>query len=108
MVKQGDIIKVNFTPQSSHEQAGYRPAVVVSNHIFNQKSSVIIICPITNTISDFPLHVALDEHTKTTGMVLCNHIKALDLNSRGYKFVERMPAELLKKIVNMVIAQVSL
>lgn len=106
MVKQGDIIKVNFTPQCGHEQAGYRPAVVISNHLFNQKSSVIIVCPITNTISDFPLHMALDERTKTTGMVLCNHIKALDLNARGYKLVERMPKDLLHKIVNRIIAQI--
>lgn len=53
MVKQGDIIKINFNPQVGHEQAGYRPAIVVSNNFFNEKTNLTIVCPITNTASDF-------------------------------------------------------
>ena len=48
MVKQGTIIKINFNPQSGHEQAGYRPAVVISNNIFNEKAKLSIVCPIKN------------------------------------------------------------
>ena len=77
MVKQGTIIKVNLNPRAGHEQAGYRPAVVVSNGTFNAKTNMVIVCPITNTMNHFPLHVPLDERTKTTGCILCEHIRAL-------------------------------
>lgn len=53
MVKQGSIIKINFNPQSGHEQAGYRPALVVSNDFFNKKTNMTIVCPITNTHNKF-------------------------------------------------------
>lgn len=71
MVKQGSIIKINFNPQSDHEQAGYRPGLVVSNDFFNQKTNMTIVCPITNTNSKFPLHIPLDRRTQTTGVILC-------------------------------------
>ncbi|MBP1592114.1 MAG: type II toxin-antitoxin system PemK/MazF family toxin, partial [Oscillospiraceae bacterium] len=55
MVNQGDIIKVNLNPQRGHEQAGYRPALVVSNDTFNTYAKLAIVCPITNTDNQFPL-----------------------------------------------------
>ena len=87
MVKQGDIIKLSFNPQAGHEQAGYRPAVVVSNNFFNQKTSMTIVCPITNTNNQFPLHIPLDERVKTTGVILCEQVKALDLKARSYQTI---------------------
>ena len=69
-LQQGDIIKLNFNPQSGHEQAGYRPALVVSNEIFHQKTNLVIVCPISNTSNKFPLHVQLDNRTITTGSIL--------------------------------------
>lgn len=106
MVKQGDIIKVSFDPQRGHEQAGYRPAIVVSNNVFNQKANVVLLCPITNTRNNFPLHVCLDERTKTTGSILCEQIKALDLNIRAYSFVERVPQDILTKTVNIIFSEI--
>lgn len=108
MVKQGDIIKLNFNPQSGHEQAGYRPAVVISNNIFNIKTNLTIVCPITNTNNNFPLHVPLDERTETKGSVLCEHIKALDLEIRNYKIVEKLPKDLLKEVVDKVFSEVEI
>lgn len=106
MVEQGDIIKVNFNPQRGHEQAGYRPALVVSNNIFNEKTNLVIACPITNTDNKFPLHIPLDDRTETTGVILCEHIKTLDLNARGYKFVEKLPLGILLKVIEVLYAQV--
>lgn len=63
MVKQGSIIKINFNPQSGHEQAGYRSAVVISNNTFNEKARLAIVCPITNTKNNFPLHIPLQQFT---------------------------------------------
>lgn len=108
MVKQGDIIKINFDPQAGHEQAGYRPAIVISNDIFNQKTGLVIVCPITNTNNRFPLHIPLDDRTKTTGVILCEHLKALDINARTYKTVERLPDDLLVKVINTIFAEIEI
>lgn len=106
MVKQGDIIKINFNPQEGHEQAGYRPAVVVSNNIFNKHCSMTFVCPITNTNNKFPLHVPLDERTTTTGVVLCEQLRSMDLTARQYHYVERVPDDILNRIINTVISEV--
>lgn len=106
MVKQGDIIKVNFNPQTGHEQAGYRPALVISNDFFNQKAHLAIVCPITNTDNHFPLHVALDSRTETTGAVLCEHVRSLDINARPYRKVERIPDDLLQTVIDIVFAEI--
>lgn len=105
MVKQGDIIKVNFNPQAGHEQAGYRPALVVSNNFFNQKTNLTIVCPITNTNNRFPLHVPLDGRTQTTGVILCEHVKALDLKARSYRIIEQLPADLLAEVIDVIISE---
>lgn len=106
MVKQGDIIKLNFNPQRGHEQAGFRPAVVISNDFFNAKTNLAIVCPITNTNKPFPLHVVLDNRTTTTGVVLCEHIKTLDLTAREYKLIEKIPDDLLDEIIAIVFSEI--
>jgi len=108
MVKQGDIIKINFDPQKGHEQSGCRPAVIISNNIFNTKARLVIALPITNNSKDFPLHVPLDSRTITTGKVLCEHIKSLDLNSRSFELIEQIPHDLLLKIIAMVKAEIKI
>lgn len=109
MVKQGDIIKVSFNPQKGHEQAGYRPAVIVSSDKLNKISNdLAIVCPITNTKKAFPLHVELDNRTKTTGSVLCDHIRTLDLSTRGYSFIETIPHDLLIKIIDIIALEVEI
>ncbi|MCL1882439.1 MAG: type II toxin-antitoxin system PemK/MazF family toxin [Defluviitaleaceae bacterium] len=81
--KQGEIILTSFDPVKGHEQSGYRPALVVSNSDFNNASNLIWICPITNTNRRKPMDIPL-KGTKTTGFVLCEHIRAVDLLNRGY------------------------
>lgn len=107
MVKQGDIIKINFNPIQGHEQAGYRPGLVVSNNYFNKISSVVLVCPITNTNRHFPLHIPLDQRTVTTGFILCNQIKALDLRQRPYRNVEVIPSDLLDEVIDVLYAELS-
>lgn len=106
MVEQGKIIKVNFSPQSGHEQAGYRPAVVVSNNIFNNVTRLAMVCPITNTNNKFPLHVVLDGRTITTGVVLCEHVRTLDLESRKFVVVEDLPDDILDEILEIISASI--
>lgn len=108
MVKQGDIIKVNFNPQKGHEQAGYRPAVVISNDVFNIKTRLAIVCPITNTNNHFPLHVPLDDRTETTGVVLCEHLRTLDLTSRPHSIIEKLPADILERVIDITTAEIEM
>jgi len=94
---QGDIVFLDFNPQSGHEQSGRRPGVIISNNQFFQRSRLAIVCPITNTDNKFPLHIPLDHRTKTTGVILTEHIKCLDVVSRRVQYIEKLPYDLLKK-----------
>lgn len=95
MPNQGDIVYLEFNPQAGHEQAGRRPALVVSNASYNKYTNgLAMVCPITNTLTYFPLHVSLDNRTKTTGFIMCEQVKALDLNGRNAGFAEPLPQDL--------------
>ena len=99
---QGDIVILNFNPQAGHEQAGRRPALVISNSSFHRYTGLAIVCPITNQINNYPLHVRLDGRTKTTGEILCEHIKSLDYNARNIAYVEALPDDLLSEVLDRV------
>ncbi|MCL1806838.1 MAG: type II toxin-antitoxin system PemK/MazF family toxin [Oscillospiraceae bacterium] len=103
MVKQGDIIKLNLSPTLGHEQSGYRPAVVVSSNFAISKTNVVYAAPITNTVRHFPLHVALDERTKTTGEILCEQVKAVDLTARQHTLIEHLPDDILQRVLTCII-----
>ncbi len=103
-VHQGDIIYLNFTPQSDHAQMGRRPAIVVSNDRFNEFTKAAIVCPITGTDRGIPVHVRLDERTSTAGVILCDQVKQLDILSRNAAFVEKAPADILRQVLYIVTA----
>ena len=100
--EQGDIIYLDFDPQSGHEQRGRRPALVVSNDLFNRVSSLTMVCPITNTDRGHPFHVRLEGRTKTTGVVMCDQARMLDLDSRHASFEEKAPAAVTAEAVDLI------
>ncbi|MFP3043540.1 type II toxin-antitoxin system PemK/MazF family toxin [Treponema primitia] len=102
MVKQGDIIWLDFDPQTGHEQKGRRPALVVSNQSFNNFSSLIIVCPITNTDKNHPFHIKLDKGTKTTGVILCDQVRTLDPNARNAEYIEEVADEILFDVIDII------
>ena len=101
---QGDIIFMDFNPQSGHEQSGRRPAIVLSNDILNQHSSLALVCPITNTNKKHPFHVELDERTQTTGVILCDQAKMLDLKARNARVKERCPEDIWNDAKDIIIS----
>ena len=101
--EQGDIVYLDFDHQSGHEQKGRRPALVISNNLFNRVSSLTMVCPITHTDRGHPFHLRLDERTKTDGVILCDQARMLDLNSRHASFVERAPEDISAEAADMVI-----
>ena len=102
MVKQGDIIWLDFDPQTGHEQKGRRPALVVSNKTFNSFSNLAIVCPITSTNKDHPFHVKLDERTKTKGVILSDQARTLDIKARNCKFIEKITDDILFEVIDIV------
>lgn len=102
--KQGDIVFLDFNPQSGHEQAGRRPALIVSNDRFFLRTKMALVCPVTNTDNHFPLHIPLDDRTNTTGVILCEHIKCLDVVSRNIQFAEKAPMDVVEKVISYIFA----
>ncbi len=88
--KQGDIVYLDFNPIKGHEQAGVRPAVVISTNAFNQNTKMVILCPITSNTKEFPTHYILEETISVHGSVLCEHIRSVDYETRNLKFVEKL------------------
>ena len=101
--EQGDIVYLDSDPQSGHEQRGRRPALVVSNNLFNRVSSLTMVCPITNTDRGHPFHVRLDERPKSTGVVMCDQARMLDLGSCNATFEEKAPADITAEAVDLII-----
>jgi mRNA interferase MazF len=101
---QGDIIIMDFNPQKGHEQSGRRPALVLSNNVLNRHSSVALVCPITNTNKKHPFHIELDERTETTGVVLCDQAKMLDVKARNAQFKEGCPSDIWNEARDLIIS----
>lgn len=88
--KQGDIVFLDFNPTKGHEQAGMRPAVVISTNTFNQNTKKVMLCPITSNNKEFPTHYQLEDTKRVHGSVLCEHIRSIDYEIRNLKFVEQL------------------
>ena len=102
MVKQGNIIWLDFDPQIGYEQRGRRPALVISNDTFNKFSKLAIVCPITSVDKNHPFHIKLNNETKTTGVILCDQTRTLDINARNYEFIENIPDEILNEVIDII------
>ncbi|MFZ3102949.1 MAG: type II toxin-antitoxin system PemK/MazF family toxin [Desulfitobacteriaceae bacterium] len=101
---QGDIIWLNFSPQSGHEQKGKRPALVISNDFFNKRTDLSLVCPITSTKRDYPLHVEIHTCTKITGYIMVGQVKSVDCFSRYAEFIEKAPDELTQEVLSRLYA----
>ncbi len=88
--EQGDIVYLNLEPTKGHEQSGIRPAVVISNNVFNKNTKMAIVCPITSNDKEFPTHYKLEDTTKIHGSVLSEHIRSIDYEFRKLKFIEKL------------------
>jgi mRNA interferase MazF len=96
---KGDFIALAFDPQSGHEQKGRRPAIVMSHGLFNQKTGLAMVCPITNTNHHYPFHIQISQSEKLTGFVMVDQMKSVDYKSRKAKFIEKASHELLCEVL---------
>lgn len=97
--ERGDIIRLQLNPQSGSEQAGYRPAIVISTAEYNRISKLILVCPITSRRKGWPFEVELSPQMQINGVVLVDQVKSLDCTSRSPVFVEKAPAEIVDDVL---------
>lgn len=103
---RGDIIKLSFSPQVGREQAGFRPALVISPLAYNRKSHFILACLITNQIKGWKFEVILPSEMTTSGVILADQVRVLDWQARKAKFIEKatekVVVESLAKLTTLV------
>ncbi len=99
---KGDIVWLNFNPQSGHEQSGKWPALVLSPQIYNEKTGLAIVCPITSQVKGYPFEVKIPDNLNINGVVLSDQVKNLDWKARKAEFIGKLPktafAEALNKL----------
>jgi mRNA interferase MazF len=100
--RKGDYIAVTFDPQSGHEQKGRRPALVVSNTLFNRHTGLAIVCPLTSTERRFPFHVSVGEDAVVTGFVMAEQVKSVDFRARKAKLLGRASERVQDEVLSIL------
>ena len=104
---RGDLVWVSLNPQAGHEQAGRRPALVLSPIKYNEKVGLALLCPITSRVKGYPFEVALPADGPVTGVVLADQVKNLDWQVRGAEVVGRAPEEVVLEVLGKLHALIS-
>ncbi|MFA5264192.1 MAG: endoribonuclease MazF [Opitutaceae bacterium] len=96
---RGDLVWLDFTPQAGHEQAGRRPAVVLTESAYNKKTGLAVVCPITTQAKGYPFEVSIPACLPIVGVVLADHVHNVDWNARRCEVVGTMPADTLDDVL---------
>jgi len=105
---QGDIVWLTFNPQAGHEQAGRRPAAVLSPSAYNSKVGLGIFCPITNQIKGYPFEALIPDGLPISGAILSDQVKCLDWKARQAAFVCKLPEATLDEVLQKLNSLLSL
>jgi mRNA interferase MazF len=100
--QKGDFVAVTFDPQSGHKQRSRRPALVVSNTLFNKHTGIAIVCPLTHTDRSFPFHVAVVNNPHITGFVMVEQVKSIDFRARKAKRIGRASDSVLEEVLSIL------
>ena len=93
-----DFVWLTFDPQAGHEQAGRRPALVLSPKVYNARSGLLLACPITNQAKGYPFEVAVPSGASVTGVVLVDHLKSVDWKARHAERLGRCTDETMEEV----------
>ncbi|OQX16737.1 MAG: mRNA-degrading endonuclease [Desulfobacteraceae bacterium IS3] len=104
---KGDFVILTFDPQAGHEQMGRRPAIVISNKLFNQYTGLALVCPITNTDRNIPFHISIPQDAGIRGLVMVDQIKSVDFRARVVQFMEKAPPILMREVMAILEAIVA-
>lgn len=97
--ERGDLVWLNFTPQSGHEQMGKRPAVVLSPKEYNLKTGLAIFCPVTSREKGYPFEVKIKSR-KISGVILSDQVKSLDWEARNIEYISKVTASELAEVLD--------
>ena len=97
--QRGDVVWITLNPQSGHEQAGRRPAMVLSPGIYNEKVGLAILCPVTNQIKDYPFEVLMPDGLPVSGVILADQIKSLDWRVRDAEWICTLPPRVVVEVL---------
>ena len=100
--RKGDFIAVTFDPQSGHEQKGRRPALVVSNTLFNEQTGLAIVCPLTTTDRGYPFHVPVTDNPHVVGFVMVEQVKSIDFRARKAKRIGKASDDVLDTALSIL------
>jgi mRNA interferase MazF len=100
--RKGDFIALTFDPQSGHEQRWRRPALVVSNDLFNEHTGLCIVCPITSTHRGFPFHVSIPPDQSVGGFVMVEQVKSVDFRARKAMRIGSAPRQVLEEALSLL------
>ena len=103
---RGDVVWLDFDPQTGHEQAGRRPALVVSRIEYNKKVGLALFCPVTSQVKGYPFEVAIPRRMDIHGVVLADQIKSLDWRARNAELIGRLPAAVIQETLDKLSALV--
>jgi mRNA interferase MazF len=103
---RGDIVWLQFDPQAGHEQAGHRPALVISPKAYNGKVGLALFCPITSRVKGYPFEVQFPAGSKASGAVLADQLKSLDWRARKAKRFAAASKEVLGEVLAKIQALV--
>jgi mRNA interferase MazF len=101
---RGDVVWMDFVPQSGHEQSGRRPAFVLSPGAYNEKVGLGIFCPITSQRKGYPFESRIPEGLAVEGVILADQIKSLDWRARRAEFKCRLPQEVVEDCLERISA----
>lgn len=104
---RGEAIWLEFDPQAGHEQAGRRPAMVLSPETYNARSSLAIVCPITRQQKGYPFETPLPEGLPISGVVLSDQARSLDWKARHAERICRLPGDVVEDVAAKLLALVS-
>jgi mRNA interferase MazF len=104
--ERGHIVWLRFNPQAGHEQAGHRPAVVISPQQYNRRVGLALVCPVTSQVKGYPFEVVLPPGLEAQGAILSDQLKTLDWRARKARYVCTIPSEVLDETVARILALV--
>lgn len=99
---RGDIVWVSMSPRLGHEQAGRRPALVLSPESYNAKVGLAILCPITGHVKGYPFEVAIPEGLQVAGVVLSDQIRSVDWREREAEFICPAPTDVTHEVLQKI------
>lgn len=97
---RGDAVWIMLNPQAGHEQAGRRPAIILSPAAYNGKVGLAILCPITTQKKGYPFEVAIPMGLKVTGVILSDQVKSLDWRARQAELIDTLPEQTVAEVLS--------